>query len=59
MPNRKAKARKMARKKRHLDIRKWERQQKIKRKEFLKKLRESSEDTSKKHTEGSHEKHSI
>ena len=59
MPNKKAKKRKHDKKKRHLDIRKWERQQKIKRKEFLKKLRESSEDTSKKHTEGSHEKHSI
>ena len=55
MPNKKAKKRKHDKKKRNLEIRKWKRQQKINKK----RLRESSEDTSKKHTEGSHEKHSI
>ena len=42
MPNKNAKKRKQDKKKRHLDIRKWERQQKIKRKEFLKQLRRDS-----------------
>ena len=59
MPNKKAKKRKHDKKKRHLDIRKWKRQQKIKKREFLRKLREDSGNTSKKPMEGSHEKYSI
>ena len=51
MPNKKAKKRKHDKKKRKLEIRKWERQQKIKRREFLKRLRESSGDTLKESTE--------
>ena len=45
MPNKNAKKRKQDKKKRHLDIRKWERQQKIKRREFLKQLKRDSENT--------------
>ena len=45
MPNKKAKKRKHDKKKRHLDIRKWERQQKIKRREFLKQLKQDLENT--------------
>ena len=48
MPNKNAKKRKQDKKKRHLDIRKWERQQKIKRREFLKQLRRDSENTQRK-----------
>ena len=45
MPNKNAKKRKQDKKKRHSDIKKWERQQKIKRREFLKQLKQDSENT--------------